>query len=159
MTAAKIFLDGHSQAVRLSKAFRLEGMTEVFIQRDGDRVILSPGRRRSWRHCARTLRPSAAFLASVWPSCRLVWPKVGARNLQAVAQFLEPLEIADVDRAATQVCGPLRARLETVGAPIGLLDTQIAGHALALGVTLLSSKTCEFARNPGLLPDNLVAAG
>ena len=47
MTAAKLFLNGRSQAVRLPKAFRFEGLTEVFIERDGDRVILSPGRRPS----------------------------------------------------------------------------------------------------------------
>ena len=36
MTAAKLFLNGRSQAVRLPKAFRFEGLTEVFIERDGD---------------------------------------------------------------------------------------------------------------------------
>jgi virulence-associated protein VagC len=40
MDAAKVFLNGRSQAVRLPKAFRFEGVTEVFIERDGDRVIL-----------------------------------------------------------------------------------------------------------------------
>ena len=47
MTAAKLFLNGRSQAVRLPKAFRFEGLSEVCIERDGDRVILSPGRRPS----------------------------------------------------------------------------------------------------------------
>ena len=47
MTAAKLFLNGRSQAVRLPRAFRFEGVTEVFIARDGDRVILSPARRPS----------------------------------------------------------------------------------------------------------------
>lgn len=47
MQSAKLFLNGRSQAVRLPKAFRFEGMTEVFIERDGDRVILSPTRRPS----------------------------------------------------------------------------------------------------------------
>jgi antitoxin VapB len=47
MTLAKLFLNGRSQAVRLPKAFRFEGMTEVLIERDGDRVILSPGRKPS----------------------------------------------------------------------------------------------------------------
>ena len=47
MTTAKLFLNGRSQAVRLPKAFRFEGLTEVFIERDDDRVILSPGRRPS----------------------------------------------------------------------------------------------------------------
>ena len=47
MTSAKLFLNGRSQAVRLPKAFRFEGLTEVFIERDGDRVILSPSRKPS----------------------------------------------------------------------------------------------------------------
>lgn len=82
-----------------------------------------------------------------------------ARNLQALAQFLEPLEIADFDRAAAQAYGPLRAKLEAAGTPIGPLDTQIAAHALALGVTLVSNNTREFNRIPGLLLDNWVAVG
>lgn len=47
METAKLFLNGRSQAVRLPKAFRFEGLTEVYIQRDGDRVILSPVRKPS----------------------------------------------------------------------------------------------------------------
>jgi antitoxin VapB len=47
MQSAKLFVNGRSQAVRLPKAFRFEGVTEVFIERDGDRVILSPTRRPS----------------------------------------------------------------------------------------------------------------
>lgn len=47
MQTAKLFQNGSSQAVRLPKAFRFEGVTEVYIERDGDRVILSPGKRPS----------------------------------------------------------------------------------------------------------------
>ena len=39
MTAAKVFMTGRSQAVRLPKEFRFEG-TEVEIFRRGDDVIL-----------------------------------------------------------------------------------------------------------------------
>ena len=46
-TTAKLFLNGRSQAVRLPKSFRFEGLTEVYIERDGDRIILSPARRPS----------------------------------------------------------------------------------------------------------------
>ncbi len=41
METAKIFLNGRSQAVRLPKDFRFEGK-EVFIKKEGDKVILSP---------------------------------------------------------------------------------------------------------------------
>ena len=80
------------------------------------------------------------------------------RNRSALNQFLEPLEIADFDRAAAVAYGPLRALLEAAGTPIGPLDTQIAAHALALGVTLVSHNTREFARVPGLSLANWVAA-
>lgn len=38
---AKIFTNGRSQAVRLPREFRFSG-TEVYIRKEGDRVILSP---------------------------------------------------------------------------------------------------------------------
>jgi tRNA(fMet)-specific endonuclease VapC len=79
------------------------------------------------------------------------------RNLSALRQFLEPLEVADFDRAAAMAYGPLRATLEAAGTPIGPLDTQIAAHALALGVTLVSHNAREFARVPGLRLANWVS--
>ena len=47
LETAKLFQNGRSQAVRLPKPFRFEGLTEVYIERDGDRIILSPSRRPS----------------------------------------------------------------------------------------------------------------
>lgn len=41
MQTAKIFQNGRSQAVRLPKAFRIQG-TEVKISREGNRIILEP---------------------------------------------------------------------------------------------------------------------
>jgi antitoxin VapB len=38
---AKLFKNGQSQAVRLPKEFRFDGK-EVLVERDGDRVVLSP---------------------------------------------------------------------------------------------------------------------
>ena len=46
-TTAKIFMTGRSQAVRLPKEFRFDG-DEVYIERCGDKVILSP-KPLSWR--------------------------------------------------------------------------------------------------------------
>ena len=40
MKKAKIFMNGRSQAVRLPKEFRFD-CDEVFVERQGDRVILS----------------------------------------------------------------------------------------------------------------------
>ena len=73
-----------------------------------------------------------------------------AKNLVALQQFLEPLEIADFDVSAAQAYGDLRYKLEKSGTPIGPLDTQIAAHALALEVTLVTNNGREFARVPEL---------
>ena len=43
---AKLFMNGRSQAVRLPKEYRFEG-DEVFIRKEGDRVVLSP-KPKSW---------------------------------------------------------------------------------------------------------------
>lgn len=47
MQTAKLFTNGSSQAVRLPKAFRFEGVQEVLIERQGDAVILRPPPRPS----------------------------------------------------------------------------------------------------------------
>ena len=44
---AKVFQTGRSQAVRIPKEYRFE-CDEVFIEREGARIILTP-RPRSWR--------------------------------------------------------------------------------------------------------------
>lgn len=77
-----------------------------------------------------------------------------AKNLLALQHFLEPLEIADFDLAAAQAYGDLRHALESRGTPIGPLDTQIAAHALSLGVCLVSNNTREFERVVGLRLEN-----
>ena len=82
------------------------------------------------------------------------------RNLDALRRFLAPpLEIAAFDAAAAEVCGSLRAWLAAQGTPIGPYDTQIAAHAHAIGVTLVSNHTRGFARVPGLRVANWAAAG
>ena len=76
MQTAKLFLNGRSQAVRLPKAFRFDGVSEVFIERDGERVILSPGKRPSIERLIAALdefesfpereQPSAAEARDTW---------------------------------------------------------------------------------------------
>jgi antitoxin VapB len=46
-TRAKLFKSGGSQAVRLPKAFRFQGQTEVLVYRQGGKVVLE-GRRGEW---------------------------------------------------------------------------------------------------------------
>ena len=57
---AKLFTNGRSQAVRLPKAFRFEGVREVSLERDGDAVIL---RRVAARSIERLVSSLARFEA------------------------------------------------------------------------------------------------
>ena len=77
-----------------------------------------------------------------------------ARNLVALEKFLSPLTVVDYGLAAAHRYGKLRAHLERQGTPIGPLDQQIAAHALALGVTLVTNNLREFERVPDLQVEN-----
>ncbi|OYU13494.1 MAG: hypothetical protein CFE38_00255 [Comamonadaceae bacterium PBBC1] len=46
--------------------------------------------------------------------------------------------------------GDIAAHLQQTGQPIGEMDTQIAAHALALGLPLVTHNTRHFKRVPGL---------
>lgn len=78
------------------------------------------------------------------------------RNQTALDRFLSPLAVLDYDQAAARKYGELRAYLDKQGTPIGPLDQQIAAHALALGLTLVTNNLREFERVPGLVVENWV---
>ena len=48
---AKLFLNGRSQAVRIPKRFRFNGVDEVIIRKEGDSLILAPIR-KTWQSFA-----------------------------------------------------------------------------------------------------------
>jgi len=78
------------------------------------------------------------------------------KNRLALEQFLAPLEVAVFDHDAALSYGRVRARLETIGSPIGSMDLLIAAHALSLGVRLVTNNLREFRRVPGLKLENWV---
>ena len=78
------------------------------------------------------------------------------QNLRALEQFLLPLTVVGFDQNAAASYGRVRAALEVAGTPIGPLDTLIAAHALALGLTLVTSNVREFSRVPDLLLEDWV---
>ena len=50
-TTAKLFVNGRSQAVRIPKAYRFEGVDEVIIRKEGDALVLTPAR-KTWKSYA-----------------------------------------------------------------------------------------------------------
>ena len=76
---------------------------------------------------------------------------------RAVHAFLDAVPCLDWNKEAASRYAVLRAGQKMSGNPIGYMDTQIAAHAHALGVTLVSNNTREFARVPGLRVENWAA--
>jgi tRNA(fMet)-specific endonuclease VapC len=81
----------------------------------------------------------------------------GDRNQEALDAFLLPLTILPFHgKKVVERYGKIRAFLESRGNLIGPLDTLIAAHALALGLTIVTNNTAEFSRVPDLKCQNWV---
>jgi tRNA(fMet)-specific endonuclease VapC len=78
------------------------------------------------------------------------------KNLDALNEFLTPLEIIDFDVYAALAYGKIRAELERQGTPIGPLDTLIAAQALSHKLILVTNNVKEFIRVKGLEIKNWV---
>lgn len=76
------------------------------------------------------------------------------KNRVALALLLANIEIMNFDSLAAESYGKIRADLEKAGTPIGTLDMMIAGHAMALGYTVVTNNTKEFERVKGLKLEN-----
>jgi tRNA(fMet)-specific endonuclease VapC len=76
------------------------------------------------------------------------------RNHERLDLFLNEVAVVDFDAAAARIYGRIRADLEKRGAVIGPYDLQIAAHALALGLVLVSDNVREFRRVRGLQLSN-----
>ena len=68
----------------------------------------------------------------------------------AVEGFLSGVQVLPFDQDAAKQAGVVRASLERIGVAISLADSQIAGHALVLGLTLVSTDGA-FKRVRGLV--------
>ena len=71
-----------------------------------------------------------------------------AANAEALAVLLEFVTVADFDSRAAAHTAAVKYQLRHQ--PIGPYDTMIAGHALALGVPLITGNLDEFERVNGL---------
>lgn len=80
--------------------------------------------------------------------------KAVEKNRVALALLLANIEIMNFDSLAAESYGKIRADLEKAGTPIGPLDMMIAGHAKALGYTVITNNTKEFERVKGLKLEN-----
>jgi tRNA(fMet)-specific endonuclease VapC len=80
-----------------------------------------------------------------------------ARNQAALALLLRDLPVAPFEGLAARAYGPLRAASRERNRDA--LDKQIAAHALALEVTLVTNNEADFRGYDGLVVENWVAEG
>ena len=69
-----------------------------------------------------------------------------AKLAKLVDDFLAPLHIAPFESTAARVYGKVLAQLQLAGQAIGPMDTLIAAHAIALGLTLVTHNVKHFSR-------------
>ena len=103
------------------------------------------------RHVAR--HPTAAIVVSSISVGELMFGLAkrgyGTRWSIATEEFLRCVEVASWDEFTARRYGDLRAELERRGTPLSALDTQIAAHALARDMVLVTSDVA-FCKVPGL---------
>jgi tRNA(fMet)-specific endonuclease VapC len=85
--------------------------------------------------------------------------KASPRLNEQLDSVLRAIEVLPFESPADVVYGALRARLEEIGQPIGLVfiqanDLLVAAHALALRCTLVTDNEREFARIKALPVEN-----
>jgi len=78
------------------------------------------------------------------------------RSEDALAKFMLPLNLIDLDRSAAEEAAVIRAQLEKKGQSIGPYDLLIAGLARSRDLTLVTNHTREFERIVGLRIENWV---
>ena len=79
------------------------------------------------------------------------------RRHAAIDALLQEMPVLMWTPAAADRYGDLAAALQRKGQPIGIMDTMIAAHALAEGLTLVTHNTKDFKRVPGLALEDWTA--
>lgn len=77
-------------------------------------------------------------------------PERARRLRPPLEALLGAVSLLDYGAEDARETGRLRARLEAVGQPIGLIDSMIAAMAIVRGLTVVTRNTREFGRISGL---------
>ena len=79
------------------------------------------------------------------------------KRRRAIDLLLDQLPTLPWTQAAADAYGTLKMQLQSAGRPIGELDTQIAAHALAEDLILVTHNTRHFDRIAGLKLEDWMA--
>jgi tRNA(fMet)-specific endonuclease VapC len=131
-------------------------MAEYMLDTDISSCIM----KRSHKSVLRKLQtvPIGAVCISVITKAELLFGvEVSPRRAQdhaALDEYLRHVDVMDFPDDASPHYAQIRATLKARGQMIGANDLFIAAHARALGLTLVTNNTAEFARVHGLTIDN-----
>lgn len=75
-------------------------------------------------------------------------------NVDRLERWAHIFGVLPFDGACGQRAAAIRCALEFAGTPIGLADTFLAGHALALGAIVVTDNESEFQRVKGIKLEN-----
>jgi tRNA(fMet)-specific endonuclease VapC len=83
--------------------------------------------------------------------------KASPKHKVLVDEFVRRLDaVIAWDLRAVDATVEVMRQLNAAGTPIGPNDTAIAGHAIAIGCTLVTNNVREFSRIPGLVYEDWV---
>jgi len=86
-----------------------------------------------------------------------VGKKASPQHKVLVDEFVRRLDaVIAWDLRAVDTTVEVMRQLNAAGTPIGPNDTAIAGHAIAIGCTLVTNNVREFSRVPGLVYEDWV---
>ena len=118
-------------------------------------ALMAPSKNAVQARFARAFRNGDRFFVSVIAAFEL-WYGVhkSARPVENTKRcqtfFSGPIGVVPFEDAAAKIAGEIRARLESVGKPIGAYDLLLAGQAMYHNMTLVTANVREFSRVKGL---------
>jgi tRNA(fMet)-specific endonuclease VapC len=123
--------------------------TNVVIKILNERMTPVRGRLEAAFEAGNAIAISALVYAELWYGVgKSVYPE---RNARRIEDFMSlGLEILDFSPDDAREGGLIRAALARAGTPIGPYDVLIAAQARRREALLVTAKTGEFARVPGL---------
>lgn len=97
-------------------------------------------------------RPSEVGISAITVAeLRFGAHKRGSRKLhRALDVFLQFVDELPFGSSAADIYGEIAVQLQSAGQPIGIFDTLIAAHSMALETTLVTHNIRHFTRIPGL---------
>jgi len=110
----------------------------------------------------RTKRPEEVAISTItiaeleYGVARSKFPE---RNRVALMEFLLPFTILEFDQSAATYYGIIRSSLDSLGKPIGAMDTLLAAQARSRDLILVTNNEKEFRRVEGLHIENWVEKG